>query len=196
MNTKKKVFIVGGVVVLCLVILWISLANPLLKAVTHELGSQELTLISPLANWIRFLGAPSEVALKGGQKPFCFYWPEHGVAVVAHPHYQAQYRRRPFSEWKVTAIIVPVKAKVRLLSDSDIVEFSKLLPIKINGRGIQRLEDIKRIFFTHKAIDEMRVEVGNKLNPLMYSQNVVYLNNNSEVETVRISRVNIFEWYD
>lgn len=85
--------------------------RPIERAIVIALPSDRLQLGAPLRTWFMLLGQPRVGQNRAGV-PMMYWWPTAGIAAIAHPHHEAQARRRAELDRVVTAIVIPLVSRL------------------------------------------------------------------------------------
>lgn len=137
-----KRLLVLGCMGLALAAMWAASAECNASAL-HAMGVREsrngLGLLTRLEEWETHFGPAETVEQADGGETF-FFWPEHGISVFTHPHYEGQARNRSRGDLRVTSIIVPIQRtlhpQVPPVREGILVEYEKLLDLEIQGRSL------------------------------------------------------------
>ena len=175
--------------------------NRLLEAVQSRLGGGGLGLLSPLGLWEARLGPAKTIPQEDGGNTY-FYWPEHGIAVFAHPHYHGQYARQPREEWRVTSIAIPLEIHlhphVPPVAETVQVHFERLLDLDIDGRplrGMGRAEIASHYWAQQDEYGGSCVLTAFPIRALSATLTRLFFRD-GQIQEIEIRENRLFAWYD
>lgn len=160
---------------------WSYFSNPILGAINDELGPSGLHLLSRLGAWEAALGPPEVVEQAGGVHTF-FYWPDRGVAVGCHPHFEGQATAKDTPDWRVTSIFLALRRDAECpippASVATTLRFWHTTGVVVDGRPIagMSVEDFRSLFLFEQSVSSNEVDLSNFPVPVLgYTRTTLYL---------------------